>query len=174
MRTLDLGSYNPKQVSEVQQRGFTLLELLVVLVVIAIATGTIVIQGVPDDSRYLNAQAQKLSQILRIGQQQAALTSQDIRFSTSSAGFQFETYNGRNWVPVEGESQLRERPWDLEGLRTELEQAGQPVEFLTFEPQADLTRREVVLRLNTTEMRVTSANGGQFVISKPIKLVAQR
>eukprot|EP01030_Chromulinospumella_sphaerica_P014952 gene14952-14749_t len=61
-------------------QGFTLLELLVVIVVLSIAAGLIVVRGTPGDSNYLESDAKKLSQLLRIAQQESLLKSKDIRF----------------------------------------------------------------------------------------------
>ena len=50
----------PTLVPGASKRGFTLLELLVVIVVLSIAAGLIVVRGTPGDSNYLESDAKKL------------------------------------------------------------------------------------------------------------------
>lgn len=174
MPTLDLGSCKQHPLVKKHQRGFTLLELLVVLVVLAIATGMIVVQGTPSDGRYLQSEAQRLAQILRIGQQHAMLTSKNIRFSASEEQFQFEAFDGNRWQSVTDEPTLRPRNWDTEGVEVTLFQAGEEVDFITLEPQADLTQRTLRMLLRNTEIEVASNAAGRFVVSQPTSTMGSR
>lgn len=174
MPILDLGHFKSiKSRLNLHHKGFTLLELLVVLVVISIATGLIVVRGTPGDSRYLQAQSEKLSQILRIAQQQALLKSRTIRFSLLKDGFQFEQNEADRWLPITEEPLLRPRKWDNPALSAKLVEEGRAVAFLTIEPQQGLTNQQVVLQLHSTRQILNRVFTGVFK-PEPARQVAER
>ena len=147
-------------------RGFTLLELLVVMVVISIATSLVIIQGTPGDSHYLTAQARKLSQLLRIAQQQALLKSQEIRFFVTDNDYHFEHLTGSRWEPVQDEPLLRARPWDTKPLSVRLYNSGEETTFLSIQPTLGLINQQIQLQKNHTQITISSRASGQFVLSK--------
>ncbi|MFN4327745.1 MAG: prepilin-type N-terminal cleavage/methylation domain-containing protein [Limnobacter sp.] len=154
-------------------RGFTLLELLVVLVVLSIATGLVVVRGTPSDGNLLLSEAQRLSQILRIAQQDAILKSRDIRFHANDQGFRFEELANNTWRPLEGEPMLRPRNWNHTPVRVELQLEGRQVPFLTLEPQTRLELKQVRLVRNATGVMLESRNGGLYRTGQPQVLVVQ-
>lgn len=155
-------------------RGFTLLELLVVVVVVSIAAGLIVIRGTPGDSNYLQAEARKLSQLMRIAQQEALLKSKTIRFVANENGFEFQEFTGSRWVPVVGETMLRPRQWDNGPLDVALINAGNRNEFLLFDGRPGLADQRVILQLRQTGIALESRGAGQFVVGRPELLVNNR
>lgn len=168
MRTLPLHRYRALPPSKyLKQRAFTLLELLVVLVVISIATGLVVIRGTPGDSRYLENQAEKLSQILRIAHQHALMKSKELKFVALPEGYTFEEYNNGRWGPIEQEPLLRARGWEPEEIQAQLLNEGQRVPYLTIGPKPGLNLQEIVMQLNRTALTIRSATGGRFKVGKP-------
>ncbi|WP_288106579.1 prepilin-type N-terminal cleavage/methylation domain-containing protein [Limnobacter sp.] len=174
MPTLAPGNSKKPGVSAYGPNGFSLLEILVVLVVMSIAAGLITIRGTPGDSRYLQAEGQKLSQILRIAQQQALLKSQEIRFVAGSQGYSFEEFNGLTWQPVTEEPMLRTRVWDNGPIKATLLNQGQAVRFLIISPTPGLITNSVVLQKNNSIMALTSQTSGQFVLGPVQKAVQNR
>lgn len=174
MPTLGLGHSKPAGHLTLKiQRGFTLLELLVVLVVISIATGLIVVRGTPGDSRYLQAQSEKLSQILRIAQQEALLRSRTIRFSLLGDGFIFEQLENDRWVETEDEPLLRPRQWDNPDLTAIILNEGQRVPFLELTPRQGLANQQIILQLNNTRQTLNREFSGVFKAS-PAQQVTER
>mgnify|MGYP000184374355 CR=1 FL=1 len=151
------------------KQGFTLLELLVVIVVLSIATGLIVVRGTPGNNNYLQAEAQKLTQILRIAQQHSILKSQEIRFIPVPKGYTFEALSGTRWLPVEGESMLRTRLWDNAGVQVNMSMDGQAVSFVTIEPTAGLNIKTLTLGLGKSRINLSSGTGGIFKAGKPFE-----
>ncbi|MDX1668166.1 MAG: prepilin-type N-terminal cleavage/methylation domain-containing protein [Limnobacter sp.] len=170
MRTLTLQSFKPRQKSLVQA-GFTLLELLVVLVVISIATGLIVVRGTPGDSRYLENEAEKLNQILRIANQHALLKSIELRFSTGPKGYVFEQLENGRWIPVQKEPLLRERQWEAEAVSARLIDDGREVPFFLLSPTPGINKRQIVMQLNRTALVISSSTGGRFKMGQPFQQV---
>lgn len=157
----------PTLVPGPSNRGFTLLELLVVIVVLSIAAGLIVVRGTPGDSNYLESDAKKLSQLLRIAQQESLLKSKDIRFSAGNEGYAFEEFTGSRWVQVTSEPMLRQRQWDNGPYKVTLLNEGLENRFLTLESVAGLKRQAIVLRRNQVQLVLESQASGVFRVGKP-------
>lgn len=157
----------PTLVPGASKQGFTLLELLVVIVVLSIAAGLIVVRGTPGDSNYLESDAKKLSQLLRIAQQESLLKSKDIRFVAGDEGYTFEEFTGSRWVPVSTEPLLRPRLWDNGPFKVTLINEGLENKFLTLESQAGLKRQAIVLQRNQVQVVLESQASGVFKVGKP-------
>ncbi|WP_370260621.1 prepilin-type N-terminal cleavage/methylation domain-containing protein [Limnobacter sp.] len=165
MQTLAPGAC--KRLASQTVRGFTLFELLVVIVVLSVAAGLIVVRGTPGDGTYLQADAQKLSQLLRIAQQESILKSKDIRFVADSQGYAFQEFTGSRWVPVSTEPMLRPRAWDNGPFKVSLVYEGAANQYLTLQSTPGLARQAVVLERNQTQVVLQSQASGLFVVSKP-------
>lgn len=152
----------PTLVRGASKQGFTLLELLVVIVVLSIAVGLIVVRGTPSDSNYLESDAKKLSQLLRIAQQESLLKSKDIRFLADNEGYAFEEFTGSRWVPVTTEPMLRPRLWDHGPFQVALINEGRENKFLTLESQGGLKRQAIVLQRNQSQVVLESQASGMF------------
>ena len=130
----------------------------------------IVVQGTPGDSRYLQAEARKLSQLLRVAQQQAILKSKEIRFVANKNSYGFEEFTGSKWVAVEGETSLRTRLWDHGPYEVQLSTEGRSSSFLLFKETAGLLQQQLVLTRNKSSIVLTSQARGRFVV-EPTKTV---
>lgn len=71
------------------QQGFSLVEVLVVLVIIGIATATIGLSLSPDPSRALRQEARQLAQLLSIAQTEVRIDGRLIAWSADDSGYQF-------------------------------------------------------------------------------------
>lgn len=163
MPTLDLGTCKPmKQAVRQVPHGFTLLELLVVVVVLSIATALIVVKGTPSDKSHLQAEAQKLAQLLRIAQQHAKLTSKDIRFVSTPEGYRFEELSNDQWVSVQKEPLLQPRNWEHAPFSIHIKQAEVDSNALVLESQQGLAQQSIMLQRNQTQVRIERSNGGPF------------
>jgi general secretion pathway protein H len=157
----------PTSVPGAFKQGFTLLELLVVIVVLSIAAGLIVVRGTPGDSNYLESDAKKLAQLLRIARQESLLKSKDIRFIAGDEGYAFEEFTGSRWVPVTSEPLLRPRQWDNGPFKVTLLNEGLENRFLTLESQTGLKRQVIVRQRNQVRVFLESQASGLFKVSKP-------
>lgn len=72
-----------------RNHGFTLLELLVVLVVIAIGTAMVSARLMPDDQRLLDQDAERLAEVLTVAQEYSSVRADTLLFIPAADGFRF-------------------------------------------------------------------------------------
>ena len=90
-------------------RGFTLLELLIVLVIVGITLGMIAFKGMPDDHQILQNDAQRIALLLQLARDEAIVRNRPIAFEAESGGYRFLIYDEGTWQVIEQDDLLRER-----------------------------------------------------------------
>ena len=131
--------------------GFTLLEVLVVLVIIGIITAMAVVStAVLGKDRQLDEEAQRLQALLAQAREESMLDGRDVGVRVDRQGYDFLRYNGRvvegrvvGWEPVVDDPLLRERALPeglnamlrLEAREIELEPRTAPTEDEPAQPQ---------------------------------------
>jgi general secretion pathway protein H len=168
----------PRRVS-----GFTLLEVLVVLVIIGIITAMAVVStGVLGGDHQMDEEAQRLQAILAQAREESMLDGRDVGLRVDRQGYDFLRYNGRvaAWEPVVDDALLRERELPeglnaslrLEAREVELEPRTAPTEDEPAQPQVlvmasgDVVPFEILLRRDGTEetRRIAGTIEGKFEV----------
>ncbi len=90
-------------------RGFTLLELLVVLLIIGIIVSFASLSVGQHASRALQDEAERIHSLLRLAGEEAVLQGRELAMQFDPEGYSFVTLEGADWVPVEKDRLLRER-----------------------------------------------------------------
>ncbi len=110
-----------RRAKAVPTAGFTLLELLVVLFVIAVMSGLAVMQlGSRDRDRQLETEAMRLQHMLELARNEAVLTATEWGLELDAESYRFLRLDAetRRWEPLES------RPWSTHelpaGIRTRL------------------------------------------------------
>lgn len=168
-------------------RGFTLLELMIVVFVIGLVTAGVIISfsgGRRDDQ--LEREADRLDALFDYVREQAELQTRDYGFRINERGYSFVVYDvlANQWRPAEEDDALRERPFP-EGIETEVVVEGRKVILETkkkdvedFMPQVmifsngDISSFEVLLmREGTTDResrsRIYSDESGNINLLQP-------
>ena len=83
-----------RQQRSVRARGFTLLELLVVVAIMALATAGVALSLRDSAETQLEREAQRLAALLESGRAQARMASVVVRWRTTPTGFAFEGLPG--------------------------------------------------------------------------------
>lgn len=116
--------------------GFTLLELLVVIVIVSILfTFTTLAIRSSSPEEQIKIEARRLDRLLQLALEEAILKGEEYGLEFNPAGYQFLRYADYVWQPMENDRQLRPRelPLDIE-IEVEIEQ----VEILlSADKQAD-------------------------------------
>jgi general secretion pathway protein H len=103
---------NPLRVGAARSRGFTLIEIMVVVVIIGIITAVFIVtftSGRHDEQ--LEREAQKLEALFDYVREQAELQTRDYGFRINSREYSFVVFDvlGNQWRPVEEDDALRTR-----------------------------------------------------------------
>jgi general secretion pathway protein H len=99
-----------KSCGRICQRGFTLVELLVVLVVMGIALGMVVVQLMPDKQAPLRDEAARLSLLLENAGLEARASGRSLAWSGEKNQYRFSSKNDYgDWVRIVDDSPFRPR-----------------------------------------------------------------
>jgi general secretion pathway protein H len=115
-------------------RGFTLIEILVVVVILGVVIGAVTLAiGAVGGERQLARQAEQVRALFAYACEQAELTGRDLGISVDAQGFRFSVANRDEWV-ADKTSELRPRAW-LVGTLTTLSRDGQAIAVTNTAPQ---------------------------------------
>ena len=92
-----------------RMRGFTLLELLVVLVIAGIMLGVVSFNAMPDQRQVLQNEAQRIALLLQTAREEAIVRNRPIAFEVDPYRYRFWIRNDNEWMPVRQDDMLRER-----------------------------------------------------------------
>ena len=94
-------------------RGFTLLEMLVALVILAVGVSAAVLAFRPDQGRQLNQEAERLALLLEQAEEESWLGGMPLAWVVREDGYEFQrrelTIDGPGWVTVRGDDLFRPR-----------------------------------------------------------------
>ena len=91
-------------------RGFTLIEVLVVVLIIAILVSLVAVQLSPDARHGLREEAARLAALLAHARDEAITTGAPLAWQRTDAGYRFlQRGADRTWQPMDGEASLRAR-----------------------------------------------------------------
>jgi general secretion pathway protein H len=94
-----------------RQAGFTLLELLVVMLIIGIIISFASLSIGQNTSRVVQDEAERLQGLLRMASEEAVLQGRELALEFSRDGYRFLELNSKgDWLPIEQDKLFRERP----------------------------------------------------------------
>ena len=106
------------------ERGFTLVELLVVMVIIGITLGMVSYNALPSARQNLQNEAQRIALLLQLARDEAIVRNRLVAFEAESDRYRFLVRNEQRWDPVPQDDLLRERPFKRSPLTLTLEPPG--------------------------------------------------
>jgi len=92
--------------------GFTLLELMVVIVLAGILITLVTINITPDPRQQLQREAQRVGQLMGLAADESRIRQQPIVWEADLRGYRFVTESGGERQLLSGDDLLRERAWE--------------------------------------------------------------
>ncbi|WP_041673365.1 GspH/FimT family pseudopilin [Sulfuricella denitrificans] len=151
-----------------RQAGFTLVEILVVLVIIGITVAMISINLVPDDKRVLTTEAQKLALLFEQARDEAIISGKEIAWSVEGDKTRFWRKDDKGkWATVSGDDLFRDRDLATGVTLAELQINSVKAamnERLIFSPGGMNMPFKLDLVLNTSRVSIAGDNLGKLVL----------
>jgi len=121
MPTLVPGWTNRPARPNIKRHGFTLLELLVVLVIVGMMLGAVVLNVNPGQRQLMHNEAQRIAQLMQLARDEAIVRNQAIAFETDSTRYRFLIREANEWRPLLGDELLRRRTYRIAPLNLRLD-----------------------------------------------------
>lgn len=114
--------------------GFTLLELLLVIVIAGITLGLVSFNAMPSAQQALQTEAQRIALLMQLARDEAIVRNRPIAFEATADGYRFVLREGDGWKPLQQEDMLRERRFQRPpvtlAVRPAAAAAGQPLRLV--------------------------------------------
>ena len=148
--------------------GFTLLEVLVVVVVLAVLVSLVTVRIAPDARRSLRAEATRLAAVLGHAHDEAIATGAAFAWHPDANGYRFVRRDpDRVWRAVDGDAALRARTFttgiQLAAVETP-EHTTNATPAIVISPNGASGPFRITLMLEEHRMRVTSDGRGRPVV----------
>lgn len=149
-------------------RGFSLIELLVVVVIIAVLALAVTLSVAGGADRQLLRETDRFEGLVRLACEKAEQTGREIGVNVGTGGFSFQQLAGDQWQDADANGELRPRPW-LDGMRVVLSREGRGVDLAARDapPQivcfssGEMTPFALTLALGeATPYRITGGDDG--------------
>ena len=140
--------------------GFTLIELMVVLVIIGVCTAGIGLGmgTLLDPQRRLRQDALRLAQHLQVARDEARIDGRTIRWQADAKGYAFSRRDGGRWTTLQRDDLLRPRQWQATDVSV------QPRQGIELSPEWIGAPWEVVLSAGAQQLRVRDDGNGQIEV----------
>lgn len=122
-------------------RGFTLIEMLIVLLIMGILVGLVSAIARPDDRAQLRVEAERLARLLDLAAAESRLTGRSIAWTADGSGYRFwRLQDDADWSEVRDNDLLRARALPpgvtISGLQVEATRppSGTRLEFTPYGP----------------------------------------
>ncbi len=151
-------------------RGFTLIEVLVVVVIIGITLSLVIVNFARDDKRVLTDEVQRLGLLLEHAHDEAVASAQMLGWNADAQGFRFAVATGPDtWSAMPGDEIFRARNWSsgvsFGGVRVlQGPQSGAANSQLVFSPSGFNAPFEMTLAVGNSHALIAGDPLGRIVL----------
>ena len=89
--------------------GFTLVEIMVVLVIIGVTLGLASLNAIPSPRQDLQKEAQRIALLLQLARDEAIVRNRPVAFEATPDRYHFLVRTETRWEPIANDDLLRER-----------------------------------------------------------------
>jgi general secretion pathway protein H len=90
-------------------RGFTLLELMIVIAILGITLGAVAFNALPDARQSLHSEAQRIALLLQLARDEAIVRNRPVAFEAEADRYRFLVREDNAWNVITQDALLRER-----------------------------------------------------------------
>ena len=94
-----------------RSRGFTLVEIMVVMVIIGITLGLVSLNAIPSPQQNLQNEAKRIALLLQLARDEAIVRNRLVAFEADSDRYRFLVRNESRWDLLSQDDMLRERSY---------------------------------------------------------------
>jgi general secretion pathway protein H len=149
-------------------RGFTLIEMLVVLLIMGLFVGLVSSIAQPDDRAIVRVEAERLAQLLDLAATKARFTGRSVAWTAEGRAYRFWAFSEDTyWTEILDDDALRARAlpqnMTISGLRIENMRAGGPMR-LEFTAYGQTAAFSVDLSLGDAHETVAGSPVGEIQV----------
>ncbi|GGA86865.1 hypothetical protein GCM10011521_26630 [Arenimonas soli] len=149
-------------------RGFTLLEVLVVLMIMGLLVGLVSAVALPDDRARLGLESERLARLLALAREEARFSGRAVAWTAEPPGYRFWQHDREDgWSEIRGRDLLLPRTlprdMDLLGLRVENSPVTGPLR-LEFSSDGAASAFTLELGLGKARATITGSPVGQIAV----------
>ena len=145
-------------------RGFTLIELAVVILLLVIILAMVGLKSGDDDTDAVRNESERLALLLQTAQQEAILQGEVIAVELSAEGYQFAKLNEKNeFQPLSQDEILRPRQLPEGVILQTAEGGGETKDAgIVFMPSGELTAFTITFSRGKAQWRVEGKANGEI------------
>lgn len=156
-----------RESARVTGRGFTLIEMLVVLLVMGLLVGLVTASSMPDERAVLHVEVERLVQLLDLAATESRFTGEAIAWTASGPGYRFWRFSeASGWLPIDNDV-LRPRTlpagMTISQLQVDNTRAQEQMR-LQFNPHGAAASFRVDMSLGATRYTVAGSPLGEFSV----------
>ena len=149
------------------ERGFTLIELMVVMVIIAVGIGVAVIALRPDNQGVVRQEGDRLAVLLGLANEESGVNGMPLAWIGNESGYEFQarelTDQGPDWTVVRGDDLLHPRQLPTGTYIRSIQVDGQALGFGQRVPLGNQATHDLSVEIALGEDRVkVTGKAGHF------------